>query len=70
MTDNNMESSVSAYVAKSYEGLDTAFSEVSQLPSRGYCDLYRVKRFLFGEVLSISFWKKIVKPTFVEPTLI
>ena len=44
-----MESSVSAYVAESYEGLDTAFSEVSQLPSRGYCDLYRVKRFLFGE---------------------
>ena len=45
MTDNNMESSVSAYVAESYEGLDTAFSEVSQLPSRGYCDLYRAKRY-------------------------
>ena len=40
-----MESSVSGYVAESYEGLDTAFSEVSQLPSRGYCDLYRAKRY-------------------------
>lgn len=45
MTDNNMESSVLAYVAESYEGLDKAFSEVSQLPSRGYCDLYRAKRY-------------------------
>ena len=45
MTDNNMESSVSGYVTESYEGLDTAFSEVSQLPSRGYCDLYRAKRY-------------------------
>ena len=33
MTDNNTESSVSGYVAESYEGLDTAFSEVSRLPS-------------------------------------
>ena len=45
MTDKNMESSVSGYVTESYEGLDTAFSEVSQLPSRGYCDLYRAKRY-------------------------
>ena len=38
-------SSVSGYVAESYDGLDTAFSEVSHLPSRGYCDLYRAKRY-------------------------
>ena len=36
---------MSGYVTESYEGLDTAFSEVSQLPSRGYCDLYRAKRY-------------------------
>ena len=40
-TDN----SVSSYVTESYEGLDTTFSEVTHLPSRGYCDLYRAKRY-------------------------
>ena len=45
MSNDYTESSVSGYVSESYEGLDTAFSEVSQLPSRGYCDLYRAKRY-------------------------
>ncbi len=45
MSDNHSDSSVSGYVAESYDGLDTAFSEVSHLPSRGYCDLYRAKRY-------------------------
>ena len=38
------DSSVSAYITENYEGLDTTFGEVSHLPSRGYCDLYRAKR--------------------------
>lgn len=42
---DSSESSVSAYVTESYEGLDTTFSEVSHLTSRGYCDLYRAKRY-------------------------
>ena len=45
MSDNHLDSSVSGYVAESYDGLDIAFSEVSHLPSRGYCDLYRAKRY-------------------------
>ena len=45
MSDNHSDSSVSGYVAESYDGLDIAFSEVSHLPSRGYCDLYRAKRY-------------------------
>ena len=39
------DSSVSAYITENYEGLDTMFGEVSHLPSRGYCDLYRAKRY-------------------------
>ena len=39
------DSSVSAYVTESYEGLDTAFSEVTAVASRGYCDLFRAKRY-------------------------
>ena len=39
------DSSVSAYVTEAYEGLDTTFSEVTHLRSRGYCDLYRAKRY-------------------------
>ncbi len=39
------DSSVSAYITENYEGLDTTFGEVSHLPSRGYCDLYRAKRY-------------------------
>ncbi|MCR4957600.1 MAG: leucine-rich repeat protein [Prevotella sp.] len=42
---DNTGSSVSAYMTESYEGLDRAFSEVSALPSRSYCDLYRAKRY-------------------------
>lgn len=45
MNNDYTESSVSAYVTESYEGLDTAFSEVMQVSSRGYCDLYRAKRY-------------------------
>ncbi len=37
--------SVSGYIVESYEGLDTAFSEVTAVASRGYCDLYRAKRY-------------------------
>lgn len=36
---------MSAYITENYEGLDTAFSEVSHLTSRSYCDLYRAKRY-------------------------
>ena len=46
MNDRPMDDcSVSGYIVESYEGLDTAFSEVTAVASRGYCDLYRAKRY-------------------------
>lgn len=45
MPDDHIDSSVSGYIVESYEGLDTSFSEVTEVPSRGYCDLYRAKRY-------------------------
>ncbi len=37
--------SFSGYSTSDYEGLSATFSEVEQLPSTGYCDLYRAKRY-------------------------
>lgn len=37
--------SFSGYTTSDYEGLSATFSEVEQLPSTGYCDLYRAKRY-------------------------
>ena len=37
--------STSGYLTDKYEGLSTAFADVEQQPSTGYCDLFRVKRF-------------------------
>ena len=39
------DSSTSGYLTDEYEGLSTSFADVEQLPSTGYCDLYRAKRF-------------------------
>lgn len=38
-------SSVSAYLTTDYEGVSKTFSEVTSLPSRGHCDLFRAKRY-------------------------
>ena len=37
--------STSGYLTDKYEGLSTAFADVEQQPSTGYCDLFRAKRF-------------------------
>ena len=39
------ESSTSGYLTESYEGLSTSFTDIERRPSRGYCDLYRAKRY-------------------------
>lgn len=39
------ESSTSGYLTESYEGLSTTFTDIERRPSRGYCDLYRAKRY-------------------------
>ena len=37
--------SYSSYTIDDYEGLSALFTEVEQLPSAGYCSLYRAKRY-------------------------
>ena len=46
MTGNNTaDSSASGFLTAEYEGLSRVFADVEQMPSTGYCDLYRAKRF-------------------------
>lgn len=39
------ESSTSGYLTEGYEGLSTTFTDIERRPSRGYCELYRAKRY-------------------------
>ena len=43
--NNTADSSASGFLTEEYEGLSRVFADVEQLPSTGYCDLYRAKRF-------------------------
>ena len=42
---NPADSSASGFLTAEYEGLSRVFADVEQMPSTGYCDLYRAKRF-------------------------
>lgn len=42
---SDMNDDASSYLVSDYEGLSTAFSEVEELPSSGYCSLYKAKRY-------------------------
>ena len=43
--NDHIDSSASGFLTAHYEGLDTDFGDFSALPSQGYCDLYRAKRY-------------------------
>ena len=43
--NNTYDSSASGFLTEEYEGLSRVFADVEQMPSTGYCDLYRAKRF-------------------------
>lgn len=38
------DSSASAYMVSQYEGINHEFTELQELPSRGYCGLLKAKR--------------------------
>ena len=39
------DSSASAYMVSQYEGINHEFTELQELPSRGYCGLLKAKRY-------------------------
>ena len=40
-----MSSSISEIITADYEGVSRAFTEITPLPSKGYCDLFKAKRY-------------------------
>ena len=40
-----MSSTISEFVTSDYEGISRAFTEISPITSRGYCDIFKAKRY-------------------------
>ena len=40
-----MSDDASGYIVSDFEGLSSSFSEMAELPSTGYCRLYKAKRY-------------------------
>lgn len=40
-----MSSTISGFITADYEGISRVFTEISPLPAKGYCDLFKAKRY-------------------------
>ena len=76
-TDNmNIDNDLSAsgYMTSQYEGINHEFTELQELPSRGYCGLLKAKRYgrwfllkyLKPEYRSQAVYQQMLRKEFVE----